>query len=217
MVQRGSWQGLLLGLSLQSSEEAMVFKSVPGQLQGAATTQEEVSLTTTQESTRSEAPIPARVPPLIGSLTLVKLISLGLSFLPSQKMLTTVSEHLVWPLALQALGLRWQVGAQEGFGKGGQDPRDIQRPSSCRTRWKPALLGKGKGRKSKRSSRETRLAFHILKQRQGAHEGGKTPTPQVQLCNNKYLQPFSIFIVNRHRNFDILSCRLASFIKISLN
>ena len=33
-------------------------------------------------------------------------------------------------------------------------------------------------------------------------EGGKTPTPQVQLCINKYLQPFSIFIVNRHRNFD---------------
>lgn len=119
MVQRGSWQGLLLALSLQSSEEAMVSKSLPGQLQGAVTTQEEVSPTTTQESTRSEAPTPARVPPLTGSLTLVKLISLGLSFLPSQKMLTTVSEHLVWPLALQALGLCWQAGIQEGFGKGG--------------------------------------------------------------------------------------------------
>lgn len=59
MVQRGSWQGLLLGLSLQSSEEATVSKSLPGQLQGAATTQEEVSVTTTQESTRSDAPIPA--------------------------------------------------------------------------------------------------------------------------------------------------------------
>lgn len=58
MVQRGSWQGLLLRLSLQSSEEATVSKSLPGQLQGAATTQE-VSVTTTQESTRSEAPIPA--------------------------------------------------------------------------------------------------------------------------------------------------------------
>lgn len=93
----------------------------------------------------------------------------------------TVSEHLVWLLALQALGLRCQVGAQEGFGKGGQDPRDVQRPSSCGTHWKPALLGKGKGRNSKRSSGETRLAFHIPKQRPGAHKGGKTPTPQVQL------------------------------------
>lgn len=59
MVQRGSWQGLLLGPSLQSSEEATVSESLPGQLQGATITQEEVSVTTTQESTRSEAPIPA--------------------------------------------------------------------------------------------------------------------------------------------------------------
>ena len=48
MVQRGSWQGLLFGLSLQSSEEVTVSKSRPGHLQAAATTVEEVSVTTAQ-------------------------------------------------------------------------------------------------------------------------------------------------------------------------
>lgn len=40
---------------------------------------------------------------------------------------------------------------------------------------------------------------------------------QIKLGNNKYLQPFSVFVINRQRNFHVLCCGFASFIKIPLN